>query len=251
MTSRARGTVFGLALAVLVVFAAERQLDDGMSVLAGHDPVPPLWQEASHGSTEADPSAGRAGPDCVLVTSLDLRSPFTFTSADKGVQFDIDGDGDGDRVSWTEPGSDVAFLAVDADNDGAITSGKELIGRVAVSGAGSAANALIAMAKNADRGQVPAALDSSHPLFQRVLLWLDFNHDGVSEPDELEPASDSVADIALGFRRQHRRDQFGNESRTRGSLHVRTATGLNSVVSAADDLNRVRPVYDACLVVAP
>ena len=42
--------------------------------------------------------------------------------------FDIDGDGVPEQISWTEADSDVAFLALDRDGDGRITSGKELFG---------------------------------------------------------------------------------------------------------------------------
>jgi hypothetical protein len=252
MRSRLRRIVFAVAVALMVVLVGERQLDDGMRVLAGYDPVPPLWEEAAHParpilSIDAHEAARRSNVNCPLVTSLDLQNPFPFTPVDKGVRFDIDADGDLEQVSWTEPGTDVAFLAIDADNDGAITSGRELIGRYAVAGVTGSADALGALARNAAGGRVHAALDSEHPLFPRVLFWIDFNHNGVSEPSELDPVSGSVADIGLGFRPHHRRDRFGNESRFRGFVHVRTAPGANAATSAVDDMARLRPVYDVCL----
>jgi hypothetical protein len=49
--------------------------------------------------------------NCVAMVSLDLESPFTLTSIEDGVDFDIDADGHPDRVAWTAPDTDVAFLA--------------------------------------------------------------------------------------------------------------------------------------------
>ena len=61
--------------------------------------------------------------------------------------FDIDGDGDVEQVSWTEPGADVAFLALDVDQNGKITSGKELFGSRMTAEARTGADALIAVFK--------------------------------------------------------------------------------------------------------
>ena len=73
--------------------------------------------------TYPDPSSNSA-----LVVPPNPRSSYALTSADPGEAFDVDADGDLDQVAWTEAGTDVAFLAVDRDGDGRISSGRELIG---------------------------------------------------------------------------------------------------------------------------
>jgi hypothetical protein len=55
---------------------------------------------------------------------LDLR----LTSAVDGVPFDLDGDGALEQVSWTAPGSAVAFLVLDRNGNGIIDDGSELFG---------------------------------------------------------------------------------------------------------------------------
>ena len=53
---------------------------------------------------------------------------FALTDANNGVFFDINGDSVPEGISWTAAGSDDAWLALDMNNDGRITSGKELFG---------------------------------------------------------------------------------------------------------------------------
>jgi hypothetical protein len=97
-------------------------------------------------------------------------------------------------------------------------------------------------------GSQRRTIDSENPLFLRLLLWTDANHNGVSEAAELRPAHQVVSDIGLGYQSHHLKDQHGNESRYRGIVHIRTEAGINNVTSSREDVNRRRSFYDACLV---
>lgn len=245
------------ALVVLaIVFVANRRLSREPGRTA--DRTPPLWAEAVHPDVPAprrlegrlvslhypDPAV-----NCALMVSMDRENPYRFTPVDEGVAFDIDGDGDLDRVSWPEADSDVAFLAIDRDGDGSISSGRELVGDRTVPGAGNGLNALIALAERSS-GKRSALLNIEHPLFSELSLWTDANHNGISEPDELRPVGQTLSAIGLGYQRHHRKDRHGNESRSRGFVHVRTAPGMNMPGSAEEDASRRRPLYDACLATA-
>ena len=49
-----------------------------------------------------------------------------------------------------------------------------------------------------------------------MLLWTDRNHNGISEPDELQPVSgSSLKAISTDYKASKLRDQFGNEFRQR------------------------------------
>jgi hypothetical protein len=240
-----RHLVHGL-LVVLAIFAvAVHHPSDGERHQTS-DPIPALWEQAVHPPLPAGAMAAAAnGPpssNCPLMTALDVNHPYPLTSVENGVSFDIDADGDLEQVAWTVAGSEVAFLAVDRDNDGRITSGREL------PGVRNRQNALMTLAATDAAGaNRRAVIDSENPLFFRLLLWTDVNHNGLSEAAEIRPANDVVSEIGLSFAKQHRRDRHGNESRYRGYVHVRTAPGPNPATSREADMTRLRPAYEVCL----
>lgn len=249
--------VFSVCVVLAIFFVATARVSDDPT--RSPDRTPPLWEVAEHPDTPVvRPSEGRIvsaihypGPavNCPMIVSLDRESPYRFTSVEDGVQFDIDGDGQMEQVSWPGAGSGVAFLAMDRDGDGRISSGRELVGDHTLAGANSGPKALSALAERAAGGERRPMLDSSNPLFSRLSLWTDANHNGMSEPGELRPVGQVLSGIGLGYGRHHRKDRHGNESRYRSFVHVRTTPGVNSVTTR-DDISRTRPLYDACLASA-
>lgn len=235
-------------LAVLVVLATtEQRLTDGGRAAGEYRPAP-HWTLASPRSGSAAGVVHATGPsNCPLVVSLNPASPFIFTSVDQGVRFDIDGDSDPDRVAWTERASDVAFLALDRNADGAITSGQELISNRTLAGVRDAPHVLVRLAADAAGGGRRGALDARNPLYFKLSLWADANHDGISQPVELQPAHRALAQVGLGFQRHHLNDRHGNRIRHRGFVHVRTAGERDEIRSAEDEATRRRWMYEVCL----
>lgn len=142
-------------------------------------------------------SAGRTVRASFIVIAIQQGANYPLTSAEDGVALDIDGDGDLDRVAWTRPNSNVAFLALDHDGDGRITSGRELFGNFTTPGASHDFTALARLAEETNGGARRHSISADDPLFARLLLWTDSNHNGVSEPSELRPASKKITDIGL------------------------------------------------------
>jgi hypothetical protein len=205
---------------------------------------PPLYQK----STGAKPLTTYERRSCasaiLIATGSDQFYPLT-TVAD-GVRFDIDGDGNAEQVSWTHPSASVAFLAVDRDGDGAITSGKELFGRHTWPGAPNGYAALADMAIDSNGGVARGSVSENDPLFARLLLWTDDNHDGVSQKPELRLVGDFLSDIGLGYRGESGRDPVGNLFLYEGWAYLRTAQGRNDVSDREDDLRRRRRNYAVC-----
>jgi hypothetical protein len=246
-----RGTVW-LAIVPAILLVNEIRLSRGDHNYSRPEP-PALWENAQpkgRWTSAPVPQRFKRGAtlphlaNCIAIVSLDHKSQFTLTSIENGVDFDIDADGHLDRVAWTAPDSDVAFLAIDRDEDGRITNGAELIGDRTVAGAGSVPNALLQLA--GPPGQ-RASLDVETPVFSKLILWWDTNHNGVSEAAEMRPAEQDLASIGIGYEPHRRTDGFGNQSRYRSFVHVRTGPGVNQPVSANDDAGRVRHYYEVCL----
>lgn len=245
-----------LVAVLTIAFVAETRLSRG-DRRPSEPPGPELWENAEPpGRSSPSPVVTRSerglrvtypspSTNCATVISTDPTSLFAFSAVDRGVQFDIDDDGDLDQVAWTEPGSDVAFLALDRDGNGRITTGGELVGDHTVPGVVSGPTALIQLAAHAGHW---ATLDGRNPLFARLLLWRDANHNGTSEPAELRPVEDELSSIGLGYLRHSRMDGHGNQSRFRGFAFVRTAPGSNIAVAPEDERARFRHMYDVCLL---
>lgn len=54
-------------------------------------------------------------------------------------------------------------------------------------------------------------------MFSSLLLWVDLNHNAISEPEELWPVDQGgVTRFALEYRESRRRDRYGNEFRYLG-----------------------------------
>jgi len=185
-----------------------------------------------------------------IIISTGKGAAYKLTSAAQGVWFDINGDGVLDRVAWTPPASDIAFLAIDRNGDGQINDGKELFGNNTYPGVPHGFEALKKMNMETNGGRLKGSVNGEDPLFTKLLLWNDANHNGVSEPYELTPASSVLSAIGLGYQPLPRRDGHGNTFRFRGWVHIRTQPGLNKSQSEKDNKERTRHIWDVFFQVA-
>jgi hypothetical protein len=140
------------------------------------------------------------------------------------------------QTAWTCGDVDDAFLVIEQNRSGAIDGAWEMIGGLL--GPPNGFDYLRARSKNSGggEGEPPARLESSHKLFSELALWTDRNHNGKSEPTELQSAIfGGLLQIDLVSRTTHTPDRWGNLITAKSVVRIRRG---GSVVSR--DLVSVR-----------
>jgi hypothetical protein len=138
---------------------------------------------------------------------------FELTSLADGVTFDMSGNGHPVQLSWTAKDAGVAFLALPGP-DGLVHNGKQLFGNwtdqpVSANPNGFAALAVWDDPKNGGNGD--GIIDSRDAIFASLRLWIDADHDGICQPEELHTLpSLGINSISLKYNDDERRDQYGN-----------------------------------------
>ncbi len=132
-----------------------------------------------------------------LVLDMDGNG-LQLVGAASGVMFDAENSGTKIRIGWTQGSSKDALVARDLNGNGKIDGGHELFGDATETPDGLlAANgfeALNAFDRNDDQ-----VIDDRDSIYSSLLLWVDANHDGVSQAAELQALSKKVAAIQLKY----------------------------------------------------
>lgn len=190
---------------------------------------------------DCDPATNKR--DCYQSPLILLTddAPYWFSSAVGGVHFDINGDGTAELTAWPASGN-LAFLGLDSTGDGVINSGVELFGNftpadgIPGSTAANGFEALIPYDSNSD-----GKLDALDPVWGRLLLWTDRNHDGICQPTEVtHVAGSGIKAISLGYSATDTTDPSGNQFRYSGQITWSSGAGAVN-----------RPVWDVYLLRAP
>ena len=140
---------------------------------------------------------------------------FHLTSMQNGVKFTF-----GSNLlqtSWTDPDYSNAWLALDRNGNGTIDDAGELFGGLtpqppSLNPNGYKALAVFDEPRNGGNGN--GKIDPGDAIWPSLRLWIDRNHNGISEPNELIPLSEAgVFAISLNYTLSEKTDQFGNEFR--------------------------------------
>lgn len=156
--------------------------------------------------------------DPLIVSVKDLR--YQLTDRAGGVRFDLGGDGEAEQTAWTDARGDEAFLVLDRNGNGLVDSGIELFGDVTPQHKSAEPNGFLALAMFDDSlsgGNEDDRISADDWIYSSLQLWVDADHDGISDPDEMFWLADVGLEwISLDYKKTGRTDKFGNEFRFMG-----------------------------------
>lgn len=202
-------------------------------IMGARQPNPPHETDTICSSIDCSPSTGNC-PQCPRqkVCTSGCSSPiildvtgegFFLTNAENGVKFDLTGDGTAHQTGWTAPGANNAFLALPGA-DGLVHNGAQLFGNFTPQPSSPTPNGFAALAvydQPANGGNGDGIIDARDAIFSSLRLWIDANHDGVSQPGELFTLpSLGINSISLNYKLDERQDQYGNLFSYRAQVNV-------------------------------
>jgi hypothetical protein len=201
--------------------------------VATTDPPPPKVARDPN-----DPGNGWDDRYSPIVVNFDTGG-YRLTGANSPVSFDMPGNGHPTLMGWTSEGPDEAFLWLDRNGNGRVTSGAELFGNFTPLRNGDLAKNGFEALREFD-GNNDGVIDVRDPIWPQLMLWRDLNHNGLSEPAEIAPlAGSGVIGIDVHYHWTGRQDRWGNVFRYESfvSMANRSGSGVYE-----------QPVYDIFFV---
>lgn len=161
------------------------------------------------------------GVNCPIVIDT-ANQGFHLTSPQAGVRFAFAPHAPSIQVSWTDPAYENGFLVLDRNANGLIDDSTELFGNNSPQTEQSDLNGFSALAlfdARENGGNDDGYIGPQDTVYNRLRVWIDSNHNGMSETSELKSLPEvGVIRISLRYHRTPFVDSFGNQFRYRARL---------------------------------
>jgi len=236
--------------------AASNSFTSGQRCVPAPSPPPGECQPGSQpppSIIENDGEPEPVPPQCTSPIILDLegkRGDFPLSGSKDPVRFDLDGNGKRELTQWTKRGDHgIAFLVL-PDSEGRVVGPQQLFGEhTKLFDGDKAVYGYNALAEwnlpthggnfNGGAFRIPRTgretpqeetkrafdeqnlIDPQDAVWQRLRLWVDENHNGEAEPNELQTLDQAgVLAISHDAENSRRVDRFGNEFRLKSRFWV-------------------------------
>lgn len=192
-------------------------------------PPPPFQAECNNGeggdSLQCTEGGWQCEPNPGTPIIIDTKGEgYHLTSLTGGVKFRFFPGKPAVQMSWTDPDYSNGFLVLDRDGNGFITDGSEMFGSEAPQPSAAHRNGFAALAvydlpENGGNGD--GLIDSEDAIYSKLRIWIDSNHDGISQPSELHSLSEiGILALGLQYRLDRHIDKFGNQFRYEADLRT-------------------------------
>lgn len=159
---------------------------------------------------------------CTPIVLDPFDEGFHLTGLGAGVKFRVTVTGPKVQMSWTDQSWRNGWLALDCNGNGTIDDFTELFGNMTPQPQGENPNGFLALAvfdDPANGGNDNNAIDSTDSVYSHLRVWIDTNHNGVSEASELHTLQDlGIFKIGLKYHQKPFIDPYGNEFRYQGRV---------------------------------